>query len=151
MEYVELERDRETPLKGVPTVRTAPYPGFPTDAQAPVMAALAAAQGCTLFVETMFDSRYRHVPELRRMGADITTEGRVALVRGVERLRGARVEASDLRGGGALAAAALGAEGVTVLSGLNHIDRGYEDLEEMLRSLGADVDRREDWIGAEAI
>lgn len=143
LEYVELERDRDVPLKAVPTIRTAPYPGFPTDAQAPVMAALAASQGCTLFVETMFDSRYRHVPELIRMGADITTEGRVALVRGVERLRGARVEASDLRGGGALAAAALGAEGTTILSGLHHIDRGYEGLEEMLRRLGADVERRE--------
>ena len=144
LEYVELARDRDTPLKGVPTIRTAPYPGFPTDAQAPVMAALAASQGCTLFVETMFDSRYRHVLELRRMGADITTEGRVALVRGVERLHGARVEASDLRGGGALAAAALGAEGTTILSGLNHIDRGYEGLEEMLRALGAEVERREE-------
>lgn len=143
MEFVELERDRDIPLKGVPTVRTAPYPGFPTDAQAPVMAALAASQGCTLFVETMFDSRYRHVPELIRMGADITTEGRVALVRGVGRLHGARVEASDLRGGGALAAAALGAEGTTVLSGLRHVDRGYEGLEKMLQSLGADVERRE--------
>ena len=138
LEYVELERDRDKPLKGVPTIRTAPYPGFPTDAQAPVMAALAASQGCTLFVETMFDSRYRHVPELMRMGADITTEGRVALVRGVERLHGARVEASDLRGG-----AALGAEGTSVLSGLHHIDRGYEGLEEMLCALGADVERRE--------
>lgn len=144
MEYVELERNREIPLKGVPTIRTAPYPGFPTDAQAPVMAALAASQGCTLFVETMFDSRYRHVPELIRMGADITTEGRVALVRGVERLRGARVEASDLRGGGALAVAALGAEGATVLSGLRHIDRGYEGLEGMLQALGARVERREE-------
>ncbi len=143
LEYVELFRDGAVPLRGAPTVRTAPYPGFPTDAQAPVMAALAASQGCTLFVETIFDSRYRHVPELIRMGADITTEGRVALVRGVERLHGARVEAADLRGGGALAAAALGAEGTTVLSGLNHIDRGYEGLEEMLRLLGADVERRE--------
>ena len=143
LEYVELERDRAIALRGVPTVRTAPYPGFPTDAQAPVMAALAASQGCTLFVETMFDSRYRHVPELIRMGADITTEGRVALVRGVEGLHGAKVEAHDLRGGGALAAAALGAEGVTVLSGLSHIDRGYGGLETMLQRLGADVERRE--------
>ena len=144
MEYVELARDRDVPLKGVPTIRTAPYPGFPTDAQAPVMAALAASQGCTLFVEAMFDSRYRHVPELIRMGADITTEGRVALVRGVERLRGARVEAADLRGGGALAVAALGAEGATVLSGLHHIDRGYEGLEGMLQALGSSVERREE-------
>ena len=141
--YVELKRDQGMPLKGVPTIRTAPYPGFPTDAQAVLMAALAGGEGATLFVETMFDSRYRHVPELIRMGADITTEGRVALVRGVERLHGARVEASDLRGGGALAAAALGAEGATVLSGLSHIDRGYESLESMLQSLGADVERRE--------
>ncbi len=143
LKYVELERGKGMPLRGVPTIRTAPYPGFPTDAQAPVMAALAASQGCTLFVETMFDSRYRHVSELIRMGADITTEGRVALVRGMERLHGARVEACDLRGGGALAAAALGAEGTTVLSGLRHIDRGYEGLEKMLCSLGADVERRE--------
>ena len=143
LEYVELERDRNVSLKGVPTVRTAPYPGFPTDAQAPVMAALAASDGCTLFVETMFDSRYRHVPELIRMGADITTEGRVALVRGVERLHAARVEASDLRGGGAMAVAALGAEGTTVLSGLRHVDRGYDGLEEMLCALGAQVERRE--------
>ena len=92
----------------------------------------------------MFDSRYRHVSELIRMGADITTEGRVALVRGVERLQGAQVEAHDLRGGGALAAAALGAEGVTVLSGLNHIDRGYEVLDGMFRHLGANVERREE-------
>ena len=140
-DHVELIRDRDAPLKGVPTIRTAPYPGFPTDAQAPVMAALAASQGCTLFVETMFDSRYRHVPELIRMGADITTEGRVALVRGVERLHGARVEASDLRGGGALAVAALGAEGATVLSGLRHIDRGYEDIARDLRRMGADIVR----------
>ena len=143
LEYVELFRDGAVPLRGVPTVRTAPYPGFPTDAQAPVMAALAASQGCTLFVEAMFDSRYRPVAELIRMGADITTEGRVALVRGVDRLHGARVEAFDLRGGGALAAAALGAEGITALSGLNHIDRGYEGLEGMLRALGANVERRE--------
>ncbi len=141
---VELSRDRAKPLRAVPTVRTAPYPGFPTDAQAPVMAALAASEGCTLFVETMFDSRYRHVAELRRMGADITTEGRVALVRGVERLHGANVEAPDLRGGGALAAAALGAEGVTALRGLNHIDRGYENLEVMLSSLGGGAVRREE-------
>ena len=143
LEYVELERDRNVSLKGVPTVRTAPYPGFPTDAQAPVMAALAASDGCTLFVETMFDSRYRHVPELIRMGADITTEGRVALVRGVERLHAAQVEASDLRGGGAMAVAALGAERTTVLSGLRHVDRGYDGLEEMLCALGAQVERRE--------
>ena len=133
---VTLSRGADTPLKAVPPVRTAPYPGFPTDAQAPVMAALCTAWGSTEFVETVFDSRYAHVPELVRMGADITLSGRLAIVRGVERLHGAAVTARDLRGGGALAAAALGAEGDTILSGVHHIDRGYESLEEMLRLLG---------------
>ena len=140
---VTINRCRNTPLRGVPAIRTAPYPGFPTDAQAPVMAALAAGEGETLFEETMFESRYRHVPELRRMGADITLEGRKALVRGVPRLRGARVEAMDLRGGGALVAAALGAEGESVVSGLAHIDRGYERLEEMIGRLGGNIRRQE--------
>lgn len=142
-EQIVLSRSRTAPLRGVPTIRTAPYPGFPTDAQAPVMAALCAATGSTVFVETIFASRYRHVPELCRMGADIVTEGRVAVVRGVERLHGARVAAADLRGGGALTVAALGAEGDTVLTGLHHIDRGYEALEEQLRQLGGSVSRRE--------
>jgi UDP-N-acetylglucosamine 1-carboxyvinyltransferase len=138
---VTVLRDREKPLRGVPTIRTAPYPGFPTDGQAPVMAALCAGTGCTLFVENVFDSRFRHVEELRRMGADITTEGRVALVRGVSRLHGARVQARDLRGGGGLAVAALGAEGETVLTGVRHIDRGYERLEEQVRRLGGQMTR----------
>ncbi len=139
--YVALSRDPDRPLRAAPTVRTAPYPGFPTDAQAPVMAALCTAAGSTVFVENLFDSRYRHVEELRRMGADITTEGRVAVVRGVERLRGAQVTARDLRGGGALAVAALAAEGESVLSGVEHIDRGYEAMEDMLSRLGGDVRR----------
>lgn len=139
--YVALSRDPDRPLRAAPTVRTAPYPGFPTDAQAPVMAALCTAAGSTVFVENLFDSRYRHVEELRRMGADITTEGRVAVVRGVERLRGAQVTARDLRGGGALAVAALAAEGESVLSGVEHIDRGYETIEAMLSGLGGDVRR----------
>ena len=140
---VTVSRDAGRPLRGVPTIRTAPYPGFPTDGQAPVMAALAAGQGTTMFVENMFDSRYRHVPELVRMGADITTEGRVALVRAVSKLHGARVEAADLRGGGALAVAALGAEGDTVLSGVHHIDRGYERLETLVCQLGGSMTRQE--------
>jgi UDP-N-acetylglucosamine 1-carboxyvinyltransferase len=139
---IALSRNTATRLKSVPTIRTAPYPGFPTDAQAPVMAALCTAEGSTLFTETMFDSRYRHTVELRRMGADIVTEGRVAVVRGVDRLRGAEVTATDLRGGGALAVAALAAEGDTTLKGVHHIDRGYEALEEMLRQLGGRVSRR---------
>ncbi len=139
---IALSRCKSVPLRSVSTIRTAPYPGFPTDAQAPVMAALCMAAGSTVFVENMFDSRYRHVAELCRMGADIVTEGRVAVVRGVKQLHGARVTATDLRGGGALAVAALAAEGETTLSGVHHIDRGYEALEEMLRRLGGRVSRR---------
>ena len=139
---VELTRDTRRPLRLRGTVRTAPHPGFPTDAQAPVMAALAAGFGSVLFVENIFDSRYRHVPELARMGADITAEGRVALVRGVPRLHGAAVEAADLRGGAALAVAALGAEGESVITGLRHIDRGYAALESMIQQLGGRMIRR---------
>ena len=129
------------PLKGVRPVRTAPYPGFPTDAQAPLMAALARGTGCTVFVENMFESRYRHVDELIRMGADIRVEGRVAVVYGVSRLHGASVLAYDLRGGAALVVAALGAEGKSTLTGLHHIDRGYQSLEYDLQRLGADIRR----------
>ena len=132
---------REAPLNAVRPIRTAPYPGFPTDAQAPVMAGLCTARGATVFVETIFSSRYRHVDELIRMGASIRTEGPVAILTGVERLHGARVMAHDLRGGAALVVAALGAEGESVVEGLHHIDRGYYELDASLRSLGACIER----------
>ena len=133
-------------LRAVRPVRTAPYPGFPTDAQAIVMAVLCRAEGATVFAENMFDSRYRHVGELIRMGADIRVEGHVAVVYGVPTLFGARVAASDLRGGAALTIAGLGALGETVVSGLSHLDRGYEDLPGVLRALGADVVRTEEIV-----
>lgn len=126
-------------LKGIPPVRTAPFPGFPTDAQALLMAALAGGTGNTMFVETMFQSRYHHVDELRRMGAHIQTDGRVAVVTGMGRLRGARVKGADLRGAAALVIAGLGAEGTTRVAGLRHIRRGYEDLAETFASLGASI------------
>lgn len=138
---VRLRRDPARPLSAVSVVRTAPYPGFPTDAQPPVMAALSAASGTTLFVENLFENRYRHIPELCRMGAEIEVEGRVAVVRGVPKLHGARLEAHDLRGGGALTAAALGAEGESTLHGLHHIDRGYEHFETVLSRLGGQIVR----------
>lgn len=131
------------PLHGVRPIHTNPYPGFPTDAQAPVMAALASGTGTTVFVENMFENRYRHVDELVRMGADIRVEGRVAVVSAVPHLHGNSVCSTDLRGGAALAVAALGAQGETVLSGLHHIDRGYERLERDLRALGAEIKRVE--------
>jgi len=138
-DQVRLRRD--TPLKGVRPIRTAPYPGFPTDGQAPVMAALCTAKGTTLFVETIFSSRYHHVDELLRMGANIRTEGQVAILTGVDRLHGARVLSHDLRGGAALTVAALGAEGMSVVDGLEHIDRGYYEFDSALRSLGAHIQR----------
>ena len=132
---------REAPLRGVRPIRTAPYPGFPTDAQPTVMAALCRGTGTTVFVENMFESRYRHVDELSRMGADIRVEGKVAVVCGVERLHGAALQAADLRGGAALVVAALGAEGRSEITGLHHMDRGYYGLEDTLRGLGADIVR----------
>ena len=134
---VRMRRDPGRPLQAVARVHTAPYPGFPTDAQAPLMAALCTAQGTSVFVENMFASRYRHIDELTRMGAHIRTEGRVAVVTGVERLHAAQVEAHDLRGGAALAVAALGAEGESAIAGLHHIRRGYAKLDEDLTALGA--------------
>lgn len=128
-------------LKGVRPIRTAPYPGFPTDAQPPLMGALVRGKGCTVFVENMFESRYRHVDELARMGADIRVEGRVAVVYAMPRLHGARVMAADLRGGAALVVAALAAEGRSEIGGLHHMDRGYERLDTDLRALGARIIR----------
>lgn len=133
----------ETRLKAVRPVRTAPYPGFPTDAQAVLMAALLRSRGTTVFEENLFESRYRHVDELVRMGAEIRTAGRVAVVSGTERLHAASVQSTDLRGGAALCVAALAAEGVSSVTGLHHIDRGYEDLARDLRELGAEISREE--------
>ncbi|MCI9120921.1 MAG: UDP-N-acetylglucosamine 1-carboxyvinyltransferase [Oscillibacter sp.] len=120
-------------------VRTAPYPGFPTDAQAILMAALLRSRGATVFEENMFENRYRHVDELTRMGANIRVFGRTAVVSGVERLYGAPVRCTDLRGGAALCVAALAAEGETCVSETSHIARGYEDLARDLRALGAET------------
>ncbi|MDR1590316.1 MAG: UDP-N-acetylglucosamine 1-carboxyvinyltransferase [Oscillospiraceae bacterium] len=133
--------DASTPRRAIRPVVTRPYPGFPTDAQPPIMAACLRAEGTTVFVENIFENRYRHTDEMKRLGADIRIEGRVAMVTGVKRLRGAPVVSTDLRGGASLVLAALMAEGVTEVSGVRHIDRGYDDLAGVLRSLGAEVSR----------
>ena len=122
-------------------IRTLPYPGFPTDAQAPLMAVATQCDGTTVFVENIFENRYRHVPELLRMGADIRVEGKVALVNGGRALGGAHVYACDLRGGAALVVAGLGAYGETVVSDIDHIDRGYECIEKYLSQIGAQIVR----------
>lgn len=137
---VRLQSDR--PLRGISLIRTSPYPGFPTDAQAVVMAAMLRSQGTSVFVENMFENRYRHAAELRRMGADIRPEGRVAVVCGVPRLQAARVDSTDLRGGAALVVAGLQAEGITEVGEIHHIQRGYADIVGDLSRLGA-VIRRE--------
>ena len=130
-------------LRGIRPVRTAPYPGFPTDAQAVLMAALLRCRGVSVFEERIFESRYRHVDEMARMGARIRVSGPTAVVFGTPVLHGASVRSTDLRGGAALCVAALGAEGVTQVGALHHIDRGYEDIARDLRALGADVIRQE--------
>ena len=129
--------------KAVRPVRTAPYPGFPTDAQAVLMAALLRSRGTTVFEENIFENRYRHVDELTRMGADIRVAGRVAVVTGTETLHGTNLRCTDLRGGAALCVAALAAESQTHVSEIGHIDRGYQDIVGDLRALGADIARIE--------
>ncbi|MSO70115.1 MAG: UDP-N-acetylglucosamine 1-carboxyvinyltransferase [Alphaproteobacteria bacterium] len=127
-------------LKAV-DITTQPYPGFPTDLQAQFMALMTLADGASMITETIFENRFMHVPELTRMGADITVRGNTALVRGAAALRGAPVMATDLRASVSLVLAALAAEGETIVNRVYHLDRGYERLEERLRSCGADIER----------
>lgn len=135
----QIALEHRGPLRGISPVRTAPYPGFPTDAQAVLMAALAGGTGSTMFVENIFESRFGHVDELRRMGAEIQVAGRVAVVTGAGKLQGASLRGTDLRGTASLVVAALGAEGVSQVSGLRHIRRGYQSFSRNLRSLGAEI------------
>ncbi len=122
------------------TVSTQPYPGFPTDMQAQIMSMCTIAQGTSLVVENVFENRFAHAPQLKRMGADITISHRSAVIRG-GKLTGASVCAKDLRGGAALVLAGLAAEGVTDVQGISFIDRGYYRLDEMLGTLGAKITR----------
>ncbi len=122
-------------------VRTMPYPGFPTDMQAQFMALMSIARGTSIIRESIFENRFMHVAELRRLGADITVEGSTATVRGVERLTGAPVMATDLRASASLVIAGLVAEGQTIVDRIYHLDRGYERMEEKLNALGAEVYR----------
>jgi UDP-N-acetylglucosamine 1-carboxyvinyltransferase len=123
------------------SISTAPYPAFPTDMQAQFMAMLTLAEGTSLLTETIFENRYMHVPELNRMGADIEVRGRSAVVRGVGKLAGAPVMATDLRASMSLILAGLAAEGETEVHRVYHLDRGYERLEEKLQAVGADIER----------
>lgn len=122
-------------------VRTIPHPGFPTDMQAQFMALDAVAQGTGRIVETIFENRFMHVPELQRMGADIHVDGHTAVVQGVERLDAATVMATDLRASACLVIAALAAQGESVIERIYHLDRGYEHIEAKLSALGAQIER----------
>ena len=126
------------------TISTAPYPAFPTDMQAQFMAMLTRADGASVLTETIFENRYMHVPELARMGADIQVHGRTAVVKGVDKLVGAEVMATDLRASMSLVLAGLAADGETRVHRVYHLDRGYERLEEKLSAVGADIEREAD-------
>jgi UDP-N-acetylglucosamine 1-carboxyvinyltransferase len=128
-------------LKAVEITKTLPYPGFPTDMQAQFMALMTISRGTSMITETVFENRFKHVDELIRMGANIKVDGRVAVVQGVRKLTGAKVYANDLRGGAALVLAGLAAEGITIVENIEHIDRGYEQLDKMLQRLGGKVYR----------
>jgi UDP-N-acetylglucosamine 1-carboxyvinyltransferase len=120
-------------------LRTQPFPGFPTDLQAPFMSLLATADGTSVITEAIFENRLQHVGELQRMGAAIRTQGNIAFVEGVPRLSGAPVTGSDLRASAAMVLAGLVAEGTTVVQGLHHLDRGYDNIEGKLNSIGASI------------
>ena len=137
----ELKLTAPERLGRLKVVQTMPHPGFPTDSQALFMALACVADGTSMFVENIFENRYRHVAELCKMGADIKVDGRIAVVNGVKRLCGAKVDAEDLRGGAALIIAGLSAQGITEIGEIEHIDRGYESVENMLSSLGAKIKR----------
>jgi len=120
-------------------IKTLPYPGFPTDLQQPFSVLLAKAEGTSMVTDNIFSSRFRHIDEIRRMGADVKVDGRSAIFKGVNELQGANVKATDLRAGAALVVAGLVADGITQISDIYHIDRGYENLEKKLIALGANI------------
>ena len=127
-------------LNAIKTIKTLPYPGFPTDMQSQMVTLLSVAEGTSIVVENIFENRYKYVSELTKMGAEITIEGRTAIIKGVEKLTGATVEAKELRGGASLVLAGLVAEGYTQISGVKYIERGYENLIENLNKLGAKIE-----------
>jgi UDP-N-acetylglucosamine 1-carboxyvinyltransferase len=140
---IRIRRDGKQRLKAVDLV-TDPYPGFPTDLQAPFMALMTTAQGESHVRETIFENRFMHAPELTRLGADIAVSGGEARVRGVEQLNGAEVMATDLRASFSLVIAGLAARGETTVNRIYHIDRGFERLEQKLGDCGAEIRRISD-------
>jgi UDP-N-acetylglucosamine 1-carboxyvinyltransferase len=128
-------------VHSIKSIKTMPYPAFPTDMQSPLMAVMSIGDKTSTFEETIFDSRYHQADELIRMGADIEVMGRIAVVRGVPKLYGTSVSATDLRGGASLIVAGLSADGLTEISNIHYIDRGYQEVEKVLSSIGANIKR----------
>ena len=140
-EYEDAIRVKGNPEILPNNIKTLPHPGFPTDMQPPMVALLSRAKGTSIITESIWDSRFRYTDELIRMGAKIQVDGKVAIVEGVERLTGTAVKTPDIRAGAALIIAALSAKGTTEIEDIYHIDRGYEDISEKLRGLGANIER----------
>ena len=142
--YIEKEKNKikiQAPkkLKAI-DIKTMPYPGFPTDMQSVFGAMLTTAKGTSMIVENIFENRYKYTQDLNKMGAKITIEGKTAVIRGVRKLYGATVKASDLRGGAALVVAGIMAKGITVVENIDYILRGYENFEKKLREIGANIE-----------
>ena len=137
-DYVLVKSEKN--LKGV-NIKTAPYPGFPTDVQQPMSALLSISKGRSIINESVWESRLKHVDELKKMGANIKVEGRTAIIDGVNKLTGAIVKATDLRAGAAMVIAGLISEGATEIYSIEHIDRGYPHIENKFKALGADIHR----------
>ncbi len=135
--YIILEAPKK--LKNI-EIKTMPYPGFPTDMQSVFASILTTAKGTSLIIENIFENRYKYVNELRKMGAKITVEGKICVIKGTRRLYGANVEATDLRGGASLIIAGLNAKGTTIVNNAKYILRGYENLDKKLNSLGANIE-----------
>ncbi|HHW89416.1 MAG TPA: UDP-N-acetylglucosamine 1-carboxyvinyltransferase [Clostridiales bacterium] len=138
-DYIDIECNSRPMTAQI--IETLPYPGFPTDLQAPMTALQTISEGTCMIIENMFETRFKHCPELIKMGANITVRDRMAIVRGVESLQGAEVTAMDLRGGAALVLAGLAAKGTTIVNNISHIDRGYYLIEEQFKKLGGQIER----------
>lgn len=141
LESDKIHLEANSRLQAVPSVETQPYPGFPTDLQAQIMAMQTISDGMCIITENLFETRFKHVPELLKLGAKITIRDRMAIIRGVSSLCGAEVNATDLRGGASLVLAGLVAKGTTVVNNVEYVDRGYFELENKLASLGAEIKR----------
>ena len=140
-EFDDAVRVRATGRLHRTHVKTLPYPGYPTDMQPQIAVTLALAEGTSIVTESIFENRFKYADELSRMGANIKVEGNSAIIDGVNKLTGARVSAPDLRAGAALVIAGLAADGITVVDDIVYIQRGYENFEEKLRALGAEIER----------